>query len=130
VQDPDDLVRVADGVRRELRRDRELDRASVRLLEVEQAPEERLREDALARVPLERDGHEVDLVRARTQLRHEIVGEDLRAAALERHLGGADGDPHPRIHSPSSAPRVYLGRVASTSRPVAAEAIGEGRTRV
>src|SRR5205823_11903612 len=51
MEEPDDLVRMPHGVRRELRRDDELDRPAVRLLEVEQPPEERLRQDALARIP-------------------------------------------------------------------------------
>src|SRR5207247_3174810 len=59
VKKPDDLVRMTDRVRRELGRDDELDRAPVGLGEVEQPPEERLREDALARIPLVRDGHEI-----------------------------------------------------------------------
>ena len=64
VHEPDDLVRVADDVRGELRREHEVDRPPVHLLEVEQPPEERLREDARAGVPLERDGDEVGLVAA------------------------------------------------------------------
>ena len=47
-----------------------------------------------ARVPLERDRDEIGLVPARAQLVDERVGEDLRAAARERHLRPADGDPH------------------------------------
>ena len=49
VQQPNDLVRMADRVRRELRRDHEVDRATVGLGQVEQTPEEGLREHALAR---------------------------------------------------------------------------------
>ena len=49
VEQPDDLVRVAHDVRRELRRDHEIDRRTVGLLEVEQPPEERLRQHPLAR---------------------------------------------------------------------------------
>ena len=55
-------------------------------------PEEGLGEDALARIPLERHGDEVGLVPARAQLGDEVVGEDLDAAAGERHLRAADGD--------------------------------------
>ena len=68
VQEPDDLVRVPDAVRRELRRDHEVDRAAVRLLEVEQPPEERLRQHPLAGVPLERHRDELGLVAALAQL--------------------------------------------------------------
>ena len=49
VDEPHALVRVADDVRRELRRDHDVDPAPVRLLEVEHSPEERLRQDAGAR---------------------------------------------------------------------------------
>ena len=57
------------------------------LLEVEQPPEERLRQHARAGVPLERHRHELGLVPALAQLVDELLGEDLGAAARERHLG-------------------------------------------
>src|SRR5438445_9335966 len=82
------------GIGRELRRDDEVDRPAVRLLEVEQPPEERLRQHALAGIPLERHGDEVDLVLTGPQLADEVVREDLGAASLEGHLRGADGYPH------------------------------------
>ena len=96
VQQPHHLVRMPDGVRRELRRDHEVDRAAVRLGQVEQPPEKRLGEHALARIPLVRNGDEVGLVPARAELADEIVREDLGPAALERNLRRADGDPHRR----------------------------------
>ena len=96
MQEPDDLPWVPDRVRRELRRDHDVDRAAVRLLEVEQPPEERLRQHALARVPLERHGHELRLVAALAQLVDQALAEDLGASTDERHLGQADGDPHVR----------------------------------
>ena len=65
VQQPHDLARMAHGVRRELRRDHRVDRPAVRLLEIEQPPEERLRQHALAGIPLERHGDELGLVPAR-----------------------------------------------------------------
>ena len=37
---------------------------------------------------------EVGVVPALAQLGDEVVGEDLDAAARERHLGAADGDSH------------------------------------
>ena len=49
VQHPRDLVRVADAVRRELRRDHPVDRAAVGLGQVDEPPEERLVEHARAR---------------------------------------------------------------------------------
>src|SRR5207237_4328814 len=67
VQEPDDLVRVADDVGGELRRDDEVDRRAVGLLQVEQPPEKRLREDAFARIPLERDRDELHVVPAPAQ---------------------------------------------------------------
>ena len=69
VDEPDDLVRVADDVRGELRRDHEVDPPAVRLLEVEQPPEERLGQHALARIPLERDADEVGVVAAALRAR-------------------------------------------------------------
>ena len=83
-----------DAVGGELRRDHEVDRLPVRLGQVDQAPEERLIEDARARIPLERDGDELDLVLAHAELVDELVGEDLGAPAHEGHLRRADGDPH------------------------------------
>ncbi len=95
VHEPDALVRMADEIRRELRRDHHVDPAAVGLVEVEHPPEERLREHARAGIPLERNGDDVRLVAARAQLVDERVREDLGAAARERHLRPADGDPHP-----------------------------------
>jgi hypothetical protein len=92
VDEPDDLVRVADDVARELGRDHELDPPAVRLVEVEQPPEECLGEDAFARIPLEGNGDEVGVVPALGELGNEVVREDLDAPARERHLRAADGD--------------------------------------
>ena len=63
--------------------------AAVRLGQVEQPPEERLRQDALTRIPLERHRHDLRLVSARAELPHELVREDLGTAAGERHLRAA-----------------------------------------
>ena len=94
VHEPDALLRVANDVRRELRRDDDVDPPAVRLVEVEHPPEERLGEHTCARVPLERHGDEVGLVAPRPQLVDEFVGEDLGAAPGERHLRPQHGDPH------------------------------------
>ena len=96
VQKPDDLVPVAHGVRRELGRDHEVDRGTVGFLEVEQPPEERLRQHPLAGVPLERNRHELGVVIALAQLLDETVAHDLGTPANEGHLGRADRDPHVR----------------------------------
>jgi hypothetical protein len=90
--EPNDLVRMAHDVRRELRRDHEIDSAAVGLLQVEQPPDERLGQDALARVPLERHRDEVGVVVALAQLGDQVVGEDLDAAAGESDLWPADRD--------------------------------------
>jgi hypothetical protein len=103
MQEPHDLVGMANAVGRELRRHDEVDAASVGLGDVGEPPEERLREHLLGRIPLERDGDEVSLVAAPLQLRDEIVDEDLGAAALERHLRAADRDPHGRRAPPGTA---------------------------
>ncbi len=62
----------------------QVDRAPVRLGQIEEPPEERLVEDARPRVPLERDGDELGLVLALAQLVDELVREDLGAPANER----------------------------------------------
>ena len=111
VQEPNDLVRMPDRVGRELRRDHEVDRATVGLGQVEQTPEEGLREHALPGVPLVRHGDQVGLVSARPQLLDEVVGEDLGPTARERHLRRADGN----SHALSIFPRVCdIERLAST----------------
>ena len=102
VDEPDHLARMPHRVRRELRRDHRVDRAAVRLVEIEQPPQERLRQHALAGIPLERHRHQLGLVVARAQLLDEIVGEDLGAAALERHLRNAHGQPHRPLSSSST----------------------------
>src|SRR3954451_24263659 len=86
---------MADRVRGELRRDDEVDRAAVGLGEVEQPPQECLREQAFSRVPLVGNGNELGLVVALAELRDEVVVEDLCTAACERHLRRTDADPHP-----------------------------------
>src|SRR5439155_13366949 len=57
-------------------------------------PEERLVEDARARVPLERDADRLGVVPARAQVRDEIVGHQLRPAVHERDLRPADDESH------------------------------------
>jgi len=94
VENPGDLVRVADAVRGELRRDDDVDRSTVRLAQVHEAPEEGLREHPLTGVPLERERDEVRVVPARTELLDQVVGEDLGAAAGKGNLRPADRDPH------------------------------------
>ena len=84
VHEPDALLGVADDVRGELRRDDHVDRAAVGLGQVEQPPEERLRQHAGARIPLERDRDDLGLVAARAQLADERVGEDLGAAVARK----------------------------------------------
>ena len=96
VQQPHHFVRMSDCIGGKLRRDGELDRASVGFTQIEQSPEKGLRKHALARIPLVGNGHEVRLVPASTKLADQIVGEDLGPAALERHLRCANGDPHLR----------------------------------
>jgi hypothetical protein len=96
---------VADDVRRELRADHEIDPSAVDLVEIEQAPEQRLREHARARVPLEGDGHEVRFVAQPAQLLGQPLGEVFGATARERHLRSADGDPHEMARMRSSSPR-------------------------
>jgi hypothetical protein len=63
-------------------------------LQVEQAPRERIREHACARVPVEGHGHELRLMTPPAQLLHEGLDEDLRPAPRERHLRVANDDAH------------------------------------
>ena len=86
MDEPDALVGVTDEVGRKLGRDDEIDLPAVRLVQVEHPPEERLREHALSRVPLERHRHEVGVVIPCAQLVDEPVREDLGTATSERHL--------------------------------------------
>ena len=128
VHEPYPLLAVANDVRRELRRDDDVDPAPVGLLEVEQPPEERLGQHARAGIPLERHRDEVGVVPARPQLLDELVGEDLDASARERHLGAQDRDAHMRPYrfsagrrSASSASRLATRcSRSSTSRRAAA----------
>ena len=69
VDEPHALLGVAYEVGRELRRHDDVDSPAVRLVEVEQPPEERLREDARAGIPLERNGDEIGLVLPGAELR-------------------------------------------------------------
>jgi len=96
VQEPDDLVGMAYRVGGELGGDDEVDRQPVRLGQVDEPPQERLRQHARARIPLVRHGDELRLVVALAQLGDEVVDEDLRSAADERDLSRADRDPHRR----------------------------------
>ena len=97
VDEPDHLVRVLDQVRGELRRDHEIGLDLGVGVQVDQAPHQPARQDALVRPGLERDGHQVGLVAARPQLGDQPVGEDLDPAADEHRLRAADRDPHPGI---------------------------------
>jgi len=99
VHEPDGLPLVADDVRGELRRDHEIDRPSVDLVQVEQPPLERVLEHTRARVPLERHGDEIRLVPALVQLERESLREDLGAAPRERHLRRGDDDSHGRVRA-------------------------------
>jgi hypothetical protein len=96
VHEPDALVRVLDRVRRELRRDQQVDSSTFDFVEVEQPPRERVREDTRARVPLERNRDERGLVPARVQLCRQTLREYFGAAVCERHLRMRHDDPHRR----------------------------------
>jgi hypothetical protein len=87
---PGDLVRVAHEVRRELRRDHQIDRPSVALAEIEQPPRGGVGKDLALRIPLERHADELRLVAAHGQLARELPHVNLGAAMYERHLGLTD----------------------------------------
>ncbi len=100
VDQPHDLVLVPHEVGRELHRNHEIDTFPVGLREVQEPPRERRGQDFRARVPLEREAHELGLVSERDDLAHETLGVTLGAARGERHLRGADEDA--RHRSPAS----------------------------
>ena len=123
VNEPDDLVGMANGVRRELGGDDEVDRSALGLLEVEQPPEERLAKRPRARIPLEGHPDELDLVIAASKLVGKRLREDLCPAPLERNLRRADRDSHllgsapPGVRRSSSASMRRSRRVTSASDP-------------
>ena len=104
VDEPDALLRMPHEVRGKLRRDDQVHRRPVHLLEVEHPPQERLREDACARIPLERNRDELGFVPAHAKLVDETIGHDLGPAPGERDLRPGDEDPHRRpLRSASSS---------------------------
>src|SRR5439155_14755599 len=110
-------------IRRELRGDDEIDRAPVRLVEIQESPEEGLRQNAGARIPLEGHGHELRLVATSAKLLDEPVGEDLRSSPGEGDLRTEDGDPHvrsARSASTSARRRSTCSWRSSTRRSAAA----------
>jgi hypothetical protein len=96
VHEPHALVRVPDRVRRELRRDQQVDLPPFDLVQVEQAPRERVRQQPLRRVPLERHGDECRFVPASVQLLGQAFCEHLGTAVRERHLRVGHENPHRR----------------------------------
>ncbi len=90
VKQPRDLVRVADEVRREFRRDHGVDPLVVRLGEIDEAPRGRLREQLRFRVPLERDRDALGTIPAARQLGDQAAHVQLRATVRERHLRFTD----------------------------------------
>src|SRR5262249_26086195 len=104
VNEPDALSPMPNEIRRKLGRDDEVDLGSVRLLQVDETPQERLREDADARIPLERQRHEVGFVAPDTQLADETVREHLRPAPRAtgvQHFRPHNCDPHaPKTRCP------------------------------
>src|SRR5262249_7430082 len=73
VNQPRRLARRAREVGRKLRRDDEVDRPSVALAEIQQAPCGGMRQDLLLRIPLERDADELRLVSARDELAQQLA---------------------------------------------------------
>ena len=68
----------------------QIDRPAVALVEIEQPPRRRVREDLVLRVPLERHADEFGVVAVLAQLAHELAHVELGAAVNERHLRFAD----------------------------------------
>ena len=92
---PDDFVGMTDEVGRELGGDHQIDRATVALAEIEQAPCCRLCQDFFLWIPLERHADQFGVVAALSEVVNQRTDERLRAAGDERHLGFADEN---RVH--------------------------------
>ena len=92
MEQPGDLVRVTDEVRRKLRGDDEIDAFAVGLAEIDHAPGGGLREQFFLRVPLERHRHAFGAVATAAQFVDEAADVQLGATVHERHLRLAHGD--------------------------------------
>ena len=90
MEEPGDLVRMADEIGRELRRDDRIDPLAVRLGQIDQPPRGGLRQQLVFRIPLERNRHALGAVAAARQLVDQAAHVQLRAAVHERHLRLAD----------------------------------------
>ncbi len=92
MNEPRNLVGMADEIRRKLRADDEVDRLAVGLAQIDQPPRGRMREDLLLRIPLERNADELGLISVGAQLLVQRANVVLGAAVHERNLDLADDD--------------------------------------
>ena len=120
VHEPDAFLGMPHDVGGELRRHHHVDLLPVDLAQIDEPPEERLRQHSRARVPLERHGDEVRFVPSVPELRDELVGDDLGAATRERDLRPKNRDAHgPPSASPlrgAAPPRLRAQRHAARGR--------------
>ena len=89
VREPDDLVRMAHEVRRELGTNDEVDGFMVALSQIQEPPCRGVRQDLFLRIPFERNGNQIGLVSRGAQTVDEPPNKRLRAAGHEGHLGFA-----------------------------------------
>src|SRR5262249_2003390 len=86
MEEPRYLVRMPDEVGGELRRDHEVDRLVVRLRQIDEPPERRLREQLALRIRLEGNRDLLRTVTEPSQFGDEAANVPLGAAVHERHL--------------------------------------------
>src|SRR5687767_4892024 len=92
MNEPRDLVGMADEIRRKLRADDEVDRFAVRLAQINQPPCRSVRENFLLWIPLERNADDLGLISVRAQLMMQRANMVLGATVHERNLDLADDD--------------------------------------
>src|SRR4029079_19430394 len=94
MDEPRDLVRMADEVRRKFRPDRQVDGRTIALAQIEEAPGGGMREDLVLRIPLEGDAHQLGLVAMQAELPYQLADVVFGAPLDEGDLGFADDDAH------------------------------------
>ena len=124
VQQPRDLVCMAGEIRRELRRNHEIDRLSVALTQIDQTPRRRVRQHLAFRIPLERNADELGRVPVLLQLgderSHQVLGttpheRDLASQTMTRWIP-IDAEAHilTRIDFANNSCTISRGRDALT----------------
>src|SRR4029079_14997234 len=84
MDEPRDLVRMADEVLRKFRPDRQVDGRTIALAQIEEAPGGGMREDLVLRIPLEGDAHQLGLVAMQAELPYQLAGAGVGAPTAPR----------------------------------------------